>query len=613
MPDVPSEQGEQQDEPEEDGNEDQGEEDEVEDAKSTPLAEDSRLRARASPAVPQRRRPGRPPKRPVDWDSADPDRAPSETPKRRGGFRGGNAWRGGRWKNRGGQTHAVQVPLDKDGNMATVLNDEVELPDDPEGETKVDKNGYLKDGREYRVRTFTVDQKGDRLYMLSTEPARCIGFRDSYLFFQKHRQLYKIILSDDAKRDLIERDLIPHSYKGRAIGVVTARSVFREFGAKIIIGGRKISDDYQVQQARFNGDVEGELAVPEDHIPAPGEEYDRNRYVAWHGASAVYHSVVPTVPMTMEKPGGLKKRRIPVTGSNWMLEHARAARYVTPYCHNDGEVFYLPLIKNICVIEYPTELTCTISRFNSELAAARRQTLEGVYDIYTNQMHYPAIMQHTHAKWEPVPPPPSSTETKPATTTLPNGAPPPLLNGTSTSSSSSSSAIPTPPPTSHLPTTTIKPPTTTTTQLQDGTLLHTPPSLSHTLSQTQYTHTLTIDTCIRFPATSATNTGYPGPDGSTYDLGPKGLCDVDDELVALLPDECRAAFLEAREKESEWKGFWGTEVTDGRREGYGGRYEDEDDYGVGGVGIGVGERGVREMSLLGGKGLGRGSYNAAPI
>ena len=340
MPDVASEQAEQQEEPEEDGNEDrddQGEEDEGEDAAPTPASEleDSRLRVRASPAVVQRRRPGRPPKRPVDWDSADPDRAPSETPKRRGGFRGGTAWRGGgRWKNRG-QTHAVQVPLDKDGNMAIVVNDEVELPDDPEGETKVDKDGYLKEGREYRVRTFTVTEKGNRLYMLSTEPARCIGFRDSYLFFQKHRQLFKIILSDDAKRDLIERDLIPHSYKGRAIGVVTARSVFREFGAKIIIGGRKILDDYQVQQARLNGDVEGELAVPEDHVPAPGEEYDRNRYVAWHGASAVYHSVVPTVPMTMEKPGGLKKRRIPVTGSNWMLEHARAARYVLHYFQND--------------------------------------------------------------------------------------------------------------------------------------------------------------------------------------------------------------------------------------------------------------------------------------
>lgn len=341
MQDAPSEQGTPQENGAEEREDDANDEidGEGEDVASTPAAStpapeaeepSSKLRARASPAVPVRRRPGRPPKRPVDWDSADPDRAPSETPKRRGGFRGGSAWRGGRLKNRG-QTHATQIPLDKDGNVATIVNDEVELPEDPEGETKVDKDGYLQDGREYRVRTFTVADKGNRLYMLSTEPARCIGFRDSYLFFQKHRQLFKIILSDEAKKDLIARNLIPHSYKGRAIGVVTSRSVFREFGAKIIIGGKKITDDYQVAQARMNGDVEGELAVPEDQIPMQGERYDRNRYVAWHGASAVYHSNVPNVPLTMEKQGGAKKRRVQVTGSNWMLEHARAARYAHSY------------------------------------------------------------------------------------------------------------------------------------------------------------------------------------------------------------------------------------------------------------------------------------------
>ena len=287
-----------------------------------------RTRGRVAPStVPQRRRPGRPPKRPVDWDDADGNRAPSETPKRRGGFRGGNAWRGGRWKNRG-MTH-TPTEVTVDGEVKKIVNDELELPKDPDGEERVDKDGYLKNGREYRVRTFTIAEKGDRLYMLSPEPARCSGFRDSYLFFQKHRRLFKILLTDDAKKDLIERDLLPHSYKGRNIGVVTARSVFREFGSKIVIGGKKITDDYAVAEARGTGDVEGELAVPEDTIPTRREEYDRNRYVAWHGASAVYHSGVPTIPMPMEKTGVGKKRKVQVTGSNWMLEHARAARYVT--------------------------------------------------------------------------------------------------------------------------------------------------------------------------------------------------------------------------------------------------------------------------------------------
>lgn len=273
-----------------------------------------------------RRRLGRPPKRPVLLSEDENNDVASEvsTPKRRGGFRG---HRGGRWaKYRGGASRTSHAPLDVDGNPLNIVNDEVELPDDPEGEDKVDKNGELLGGREYRVRTFTILGRDDRLYMLSTEPARCIGFRDSYLFFQKHKNLYKIIIDDDEKRDLIDRDLIPHSYKGRAIGVVTARSVFREFGARIIIGGKKVVDDYEAQKARDRGDVEGELAVPEDRLPHPGEPYNRNQYVAWHGASAVYHTNIPNVPIPNAKAQEAKRRKIVVTSDNWMLEHARDAR-----------------------------------------------------------------------------------------------------------------------------------------------------------------------------------------------------------------------------------------------------------------------------------------------
>ncbi len=210
--------------------------------------------------------------------------------------------------------------------MMDIIDDELALPEDPEGETKVDKLGNLQGGREYRCRTFTVAGRGNRLYMLSTEPARCVGFRDSYLFFTKHKRLYKIIVDDEEKRDMIERDIIPHSYKGRAIGIVTARSVFREFGALIIVGGRKIVDDYEVAKARAEGVVEGELADPNDRF-IEGEEYNKNQYVAWHGASAVYHSGAPSVP-TQSGKIDIKKRRVNVNDVNWQLEHAREARYV---------------------------------------------------------------------------------------------------------------------------------------------------------------------------------------------------------------------------------------------------------------------------------------------
>ncbi|RFU32181.1 Adenosinetriphosphatase/Nucleoside-triphosphate phosphatase, partial [Scytalidium lignicola] len=364
MPDAPaSDAGSEHEAEEENADEDEGsqaQESEPPSAPASPIPE---------PVV-RKKRLGRPPKnRPPDWDTQDDGNRPSSeagTPAKRGRGRGGFGRGSGRWARRGGPSHVTQQPIDKEGNMMDVINDEVELPEDPEGETKVDKLGYLQGGREYRCRTFTVLGRGNRLYMLSTEPARCVGFRDSYLFFTKHKRLYKIIIDEDEKHDLIDRELIPHSYKGRAIGIVTARSVFREFGAQIIVGGRRVIDDYEVTKMRAEGAVEGELADPND-IVKEGEAYNQNQYVAWHGASSVYHSGAPTVPLQNSKIADAKKRRVMINDVNWMLEHAREA-----------------------------------SRFNSTLTSLRRANLNGIYDPHTNIMQYPKIMQPTHAKWEQI-------------------------------------------------------------------------------------------------------------------------------------------------------------------------------------------------------------------
>ncbi|KXJ91726.1 chromatin remodelling complex Rsc7/Swp82 subunit-domain-containing protein [Microdochium bolleyi] len=315
----------------------------------------------------RKRRLGRPPKnRPPDWDQLPierPNHDPNETPKRRG--RGGYRGRGGK---KGQPAAPTQQEIDKEGTMADIVDDELLLPEDPEGETKVDKMGNLLGAREYRCRTFTVAGRGDRLYMLSTEPARCVGFRDSYLFFTKHRKLYKIIINDEEKRDLIERELIPHSYKGRAIGIVTARSVFREFGSLIVVGGRRIVDDYEVARLRAEGVPEGAIADPTDAFN-PNEPYNKNQYVAWHGASAVYHTNVPSaLPAQAVRPE-VKKRKVNVNDTNWQLEHAREA-----------------------------------SRFNAEIGAIRKHNNLGVYELHTNIMHYPAFMQPTHARIEQIPP-----------------------------------------------------------------------------------------------------------------------------------------------------------------------------------------------------------------
>ncbi|KAK1535868.1 chromatin remodelling complex subunit [Colletotrichum paranaense] len=362
-----NESGDEEEAADEDGEEEEEEQANDEGEESEPSAKEPT--PPAEPVV-RRKRLGRPPKnKPPGWDNMiTVPASEADTPRRRG--RGGWRGRGGRRPAPGQAPPKLKQVIDKEGTEVDIVDDECVLPEDAEGETKVDKLGNLQGGRQYRCRTFTVKDRGERQYMLSTEPARCVGFRDSYLFFNKHPKLYKIIVSDDEKMDMIERNIIPHSYKGRAIGIVTARSVFVEFGARIIVGGRNIVDDYRVADMRASGIIEGHVADPSD-VFNPNEPYNTNQYVAWFGASAVYHT--NQTPAASDPLAGLtevKKKRVNVNDTNWQLEHARAA-----------------------------------SEFNSRLNAIRMATLRnGAYDIHTNLMQKPVNTQPTRARVERVTP-----------------------------------------------------------------------------------------------------------------------------------------------------------------------------------------------------------------
>lgn len=131
---------------------------------------------------------------------------------------------------------------------------------DEQGEKKVQPNGQLNGGREYRCRTFLVPNRGDKLFMLATECARVLGYRDSYLLFNKNRSLYKIIANQHEKDDLVAQEILPFSYRSRQIAIVTARSMFRQFGSRVIVNGRRVRDDYWETKARKQGFTEADLA-----------------------------------------------------------------------------------------------------------------------------------------------------------------------------------------------------------------------------------------------------------------------------------------------------------------------------------------------------------------
>lgn len=131
---------------------------------------------------------------------------------------------------------------------------------DEAGETKVDSMGYPQGGREYKCRTFRVPLRGAKLFMLATECARVLNYRDSYLLFNKNRSLHKIIASQIEKDDLIQQDILPYSYRSRQIAIVSARSMFRQFGSRVIVNGRRVRDDYWESKARKQGFTEDDLA-----------------------------------------------------------------------------------------------------------------------------------------------------------------------------------------------------------------------------------------------------------------------------------------------------------------------------------------------------------------
>ncbi|KAK9377097.1 chromatin remodelling complex Rsc7/Swp82 subunit-domain-containing protein [Lipomyces chichibuensis] len=153
-----------------------------------------------------------------------------------------------------GSQHTTEV-LNEDGDEYIVA----EI--DPQGEAKLSADGALLDGREFRMRTFTLPNRGTKIFMMATECAKELQYRDSYLLFNKNRSLYKLIATQGDKEALIEMGLLPYAYRSRQIALVSARSMFRAFGSLAVVDGRRVRDDYWEQKARDEGFTENDFAV----------------------------------------------------------------------------------------------------------------------------------------------------------------------------------------------------------------------------------------------------------------------------------------------------------------------------------------------------------------
>ena len=172
---------------------------------------------------------------------------------------------------------------------------------DEAGERKVSPQGLALDGREFKIRTFYVPNRGEKMFMLATECARVLNYRDSYLLFNKNRSLYKIIATQAEKDELIHQEILPYSYRSRQIAIVTAKSMFRQFGARVIVDGRRVKDDYWEAKARKQGFTEDDLAGEK----RPGGSKAREAIEAAHISSeslAGPNVVYSQIPMSEPQP-----------------------------------------------------------------------------------------------------------------------------------------------------------------------------------------------------------------------------------------------------------------------------------------------------------------------
>ncbi|KAK9320127.1 chromatin remodelling complex Rsc7/Swp82 subunit-domain-containing protein [Lipomyces orientalis] len=166
---------------------------------------------------------------------------------------------------KGSNKSKVPAPIPGSEHTTGVLNEDgdeyIVAEIDPQGDAKLSPDGDLLAGREYRMRTFTLPGRGSKIFMMATECAKELQYRDSYLLFNKNRSLYKLIATQGDKEALIDMGLLPYAYRSRQIALVTARSMFRAFGSIAVVDGRRVRDDYWEQKARDDGFTENDFAV----------------------------------------------------------------------------------------------------------------------------------------------------------------------------------------------------------------------------------------------------------------------------------------------------------------------------------------------------------------
>lgn len=274
---------------------------------------------------------------------------------------------------------------------------------DDAGETKVDPDGHPQGGREFKCRTFTVPLRGNKLFMLATECARVLGYRDSYLLFNKNRSLHKIIAAQIEKDDLIQQDILPYSYRSRQIAIVSARSMFRQFGSRVIVNGRRVRDDYWEGKARKQGFTEDDMAG--EKRPGAAKARDAAAAETTNPSSllpalahddVIYSDALESMPHGMQMPSSVSPGPLPMINMAATTDDPRLKEY-SSIAHSRQELAgqpYQDRSQPSSAAEILNQASQTVD-FNKLLGSQRTFRQKGLEDFYSKPRDIPASQPPT--------------------------------------------------------------------------------------------------------------------------------------------------------------------------------------------------------------------------
>ncbi|KIW09128.1 hypothetical protein, variant 1 [Verruconis gallopava] len=158
--------------------------------------------------------------------------------------------------------HSVSTSSPKLENTSSENGYEyVKLTRNKKEEIRVNSDGALLGGWKFRVPVFPILSRNHEdadcsnltvddlrytreLYAVAYRCAKVLGYKNTFEFLRKYPALYRIVATAEEKEDLIDRGILRPFHRLRRVHLVTAKSVFRIFGHRIVRHGNPAEGGY---------------------------------------------------------------------------------------------------------------------------------------------------------------------------------------------------------------------------------------------------------------------------------------------------------------------------------------------------------------------------------